>query len=138
MNKYVKEYIKRGLIFGGFGPIVLGIVLFCIQLSGVKVELDGGEILMGVVSTYILAFVQAGSSVFNQIEKWPLAKSLGLHFLSLYTVYIACYLCNRWLIFSWEVIAVFTGVFVVVYFAIWLTVYLIAKATSKKLNRNIP
>jgi hypothetical protein len=137
MNKYVKEYCKRGLIFGGFGPIVLGIVLFCIQLSGVKVVLSGGEILLGVASTYVLAFVQAGSSVFNQIEGWPLAKSLGIHFFSLYTVYIACYLCNRWLAFSWEVIAIFTGIFIAVYLAIWLTVYLIAKATSKKLNRYI-
>ena len=26
MNKYLKEFFHRGLIFGGFGPIILGIV----------------------------------------------------------------------------------------------------------------
>ena len=31
MNKYVKEFFKRGLIFSGFGPIVAGIVYLCIE-----------------------------------------------------------------------------------------------------------
>ena len=28
MNKYLKIFLHRGLIFGGFGPIVVGIVYF--------------------------------------------------------------------------------------------------------------
>lgn len=31
MNRYVKEYITRGLIFAGFGPIVLGIIYSFLQ-----------------------------------------------------------------------------------------------------------
>ena len=137
MNKHVKSYLQRGIVFGGFGPIVAGIVLVIIQWSGAEVLLTGLDALVLVVSTYILAFVQAGSSVFNQMETWPIAKSLGLHFLSLYVVYVGCYLVNRWLPFAWEVIAVFTAVFALVYFSIWLTVYLIVRKTSKNLNKNI-
>ena len=137
MNGYVKTYLHRGLIFGGFGPIVTGIVLALIQLSGVEVILSGADVLIAVVSTYFLAFVQAGSSIFNQMEGWPIAKSMGLHFLSLYVVYVVCYLVNRWLPFEWLVIAIFTAIFVAGYLAIWLTVYLIVKCTSKKLNKKI-
>ena len=137
MNKYVKDYLQRGIAFGGVGPIVTGIVFWILQLTGVEVVLNGAEILLAVLSTYILAFVQAGSSVFNQIEEWPLAKSMGLHFLSLYTVYVGCYLINRWIPFAWQVVAVFTGVFILIYLSIWLTVYFVTKSVSKKLNKKI-
>ena len=137
MNKHVKSYLQRGIVFGGFGPIVAGIVLVIIQWSGAEVLLTGLDALVLVVSTYILAFVQAGSSVFNQMETWPIAKSLGLHFLSLYVVYIGCYLVNRWLPFVWELVAAFTVIFALVYFAIWAIVYFIVRKTSKNLNKNI-
>ncbi len=137
MNKYVKNYLQRGIAFGGFGPIVAGVVLAINEWCGVPVQLSGVEILIAVVSTYVLAFVQAGSSVFNQVEQWSIAKSAGVHFLSLYVVYVGCYLVNRWLPFAWEVIAVFTAIFALVYLAIWLTVYLIVRKTSKILNKNI-
>ena len=137
MNEYVKNYLLRGLMFGGFGPIIAGIILWLVQLTGAEVVLSGGEVLLAVISMYILAFVQAGSSVFNQIEGWPIAKSMGIHFLSLYVVYVFCYLINAWIPFAWEVIAIFSAIFVAVYLAIWITVYSIVKITSKKLNKNM-
>ena len=137
MNQYVKNYLQRGIAFGGFGPIVTGLVFAVIEWCGTPVQLSCSEVLIAVVSTYILAFVQAGSSVFNQVEGWPIAKSIGIHFLSLYAVYVGCYFVNRWLPFSWEVVGIFTVVFAVVYFALWLTVYLIVRQTSKKLNKSI-
>ena len=33
MNKYLKEFLHRGLIFGGFGPLVAGIVFLIIGLT---------------------------------------------------------------------------------------------------------
>ena len=137
MNGYVKEYLKRGLLFGGFGPIVMAIVLLILQLAGVPVALDGVAVFTAVVSMYILAFVQAGSSVFNQIENWPIVKSLAFHFVSLYVVYVLCYLINSWIPFVWEVVLIFTLIFVVTYFVVWFTVYFIVKSTSKKLNLSI-
>ncbi len=137
MNKYVKDYFMRGLMFGGFGPIVAGIVLCILQLTKVNVSLSGTECLIAIISTYILAFVQAGSSVFNQVEGWSIAKSMGLHFLSLYVAYVTCYLMNRWIPFAWEVIAIFTIIFVAAYLVIWLTVYFIVRTTSRKLNSSI-
>ena len=133
MNKYAKEFIKRGAIFAGFGPVITAIVLACIPAA----TLSGGEILLAVLSTYVLAFVQAGASVFNQIEHWPLSKSLLCHFGSLYVVYSACYLVNSWIPFEPLVLVIFTAVFAAVYFAVWITVYLCVRAASKKLNHRI-
>ena len=133
MNKYFKEFCLRGLIFGGFGPIITAIILFCISLK-TELLLDSKEILCTVVSTYLLAFIHAGASVFNQIESWSIAKSIGIHFLFLYIAYISCYLINSWIPFNINVILIFTAIFAAVYAIVWITVYLIAKKTTKQLN----
>jgi hypothetical protein len=127
----------RGLIFGGFGPIVLGIIFFCIEKSGVALGLDGGDILIAIVSTYILAFVQAGASVFNQIEHWPITKSILCHFTSLFIVYSLTYVINAWIPFEPMILVAFCLIFVAGYLAVWLTVYLSVKAYTKRLNAKI-
>ncbi len=137
MNKYLKEFLHRGLIFGGFGPIIMGIIYAILQKSIEGFSLNGYEVLIALVSIYILAFLQAGASVFNQIEHWGIAKSLGFHFLTLYIAYIGCYLLNRWIPFNVNFILIFTAIFIATYFMIWLTVFILVKAVSKKLNKSI-
>ena len=137
MNKYVKDFLHRGLMFGGFGPIILGIVYWIIPAKGEELNLSGFEVFLAIVSTYMLAFVQAGASVFNQIEHWPLPKSLLCHFSSLFVAYSLCYLGNTWIPFEPKVIEVFFAVFVAVYFVVWITVYFSVKAASKKFNKKI-
>ncbi len=137
MNDYLKSFLTRGLVFGGFGPIILGIIYAILQNTVKGFSLTGGEVLLGIVSTYILAFVQAGASVFNQIEEWPIAKSLFCHFSLIYVTYIICYLINTWIPFVPAVIGIFTLVFVVLYFAIWFTVVICVKSASKKFNATL-
>ena len=134
MNKYVKEFLHRGLIFGGFGPIVLGIVFAILQLTVKDFSVSGVSVLVAILSTYMIAFVQAGASVFNQIEHWSLAKTLFFHFGAIYVVYLFSYVLNTWIPFKLLAVAIFTAIFVVSYFIIWLTVYLIVKSYEKKLN----
>ena len=137
MNIYVKEFIKRGLMFSGLGPVTTALIIFIIsQLEGIS-ALSGMQVLIMVVSTYILAFVQAGATVFNQIEHWSLPKSLACHFTSLYAVYVLCYLVNTWIPFSINVILIFTIIFAVSFFAIWTIVFLSVRHLSKKLNKNL-
>ena len=137
MNKYIKEFLHRGLMFGGFGPVILGIIFYILSKTVDDFSVSGGEILLGIVSTYLIAFVHAGASVFNQIEHWPIVKSLFCHFGTLYAVYVFSYTINSWIPFEWAVIGVFTAIFVVIYFVVWFTVYFIAKATGKKLNATL-
>lgn len=137
MNKYVKSFLHRGLIFGGFGPITVGIIFFIIDLTGTPLGLSGTDILLAILSTYMLAFVQAGASVFNQIDGLPIAKSLGLHLGTLYLAYVGCYLANSWLPFEPLVILIFTAVFLAVYFTVWLTVYFCVRAASRKMSESL-
>ena len=134
MNRYVKDYIIRGLIFGGFGPIIAGIVYLILAASIKDFSLTGYQVFLAIISTYILAFIQAGASVFNQIEKWPIYKSIGCHLGSIYTAYILCYLINSWIPFKWTVILIFTIIFLVTYFIIWFSIYFAVKNISKKFN----
>lgn len=137
MKKYIKEFLLRGLIFGGFGPIILGIIIYIISLTEQNFVLSAPQLLLGIVSIYLLAFVQAGASIFNQIENWSIPKSLFFHFGTLYIAYSLCYVVNSWIPFEPMVLVIFTVIFVLVYFAVWLTVYLIIKAASKKMNKKI-
>ncbi len=137
MNKYLKEFLHRGLMFGGFGPIVAGIIFLILSYTVKDFSLGGTEMFMAIISTYLIAFLQAGASIFNQIEHWPLAKSLGCHFLTVYLAYTLCYLVNTWIPFVPMVIVIFTAIFLAVYLTIWFTVYFIVKAASKKMNRCI-
>ena len=136
-NNYKKQFLQRGIAFGGFGPVIAGIVFWCISLALPDFKLTGGQVLLAIVSTYILAFVQAGASVFNQIEEWPLAKSLACHFGLIYLAYVGCYLLNSWIPFEPMVIVIFTAIFIVSYAVIWLTVYACVKAVSKRCNEKL-
>ncbi len=137
MNCYVKEFLKRGLMFSGLGPVVAGIVYLCIELSGTELKLTGFNVFLAIITTYIIAFVQAGSSVFNQIESWSKAKSLFFQMTYIYVIYMGGYLINNWIPFKIEVIIIFTCIYITAYLTIWLTVYFITKNTSKKLNSKL-
>ena len=134
MKKYWKEFFLRGLMFGGFGPIILAIIYFIISKVNKNITFTGSEIFLGTVSVYLLAFVHAGASVFNQIEEWGINKSVGVHFALLYLAYSACYLLNTWIPFDGKVFLIFTGIFVAVYAVVWTVVYLCVRNSGKKIN----
>ncbi len=137
MNKYVKEFLHRGLMFSGFGPIIFGIIIFIVSKTTDSFILEAGEVLIGIVSTYLLAFVHAGASVFNQIEHWGIGKSLLCHLSTLYVAYSICYVINTWIPFEPKMLLLFTVIFMVIYFVVWGIVYFTIKATSKKFNAKL-
>lgn len=134
MNRYLKSFLHRGLIFGGFGPIVASIVFIAVSHTVDRFSLSAQEVLTATLSTYLLAFVHAGASIFNQIEHWSLPKSLLCHFSMLYAAYSLCYIANSWIPFEPKVLLIFSLIFIAVYFVIWITVYLCIKSTTRKLN----
>ncbi len=137
MNKYVKEFLHRGLVFAGFGPIILGIIYFILSKTIDNFTLSGSQVSLAIVSIYLLAFVQAGATVFNQIEHWSTAKSLLCHLSTLYVAYSLCYVVNTWIPFEPKILLIFTAVFMGIYFVIWGIVYLSVKATSKSFNAKL-
>mgnify|MGYP003297224987 CR=1 FL=1 len=134
MNKYVRQFLHRGLLFGGFGPIVVSIVFVIIESAANTITLNAKQILIAVLSSYVLAFVQAGATGFEQIDHWSTPKSVFFHFLSLYIVYIGTYLINSWIPFSKSVVLIFTGIFIAGYALIWLIIYFVERSKAEKLN----
>ena len=124
-------------MFSGFGPIVFGIVMLCISFVERDLSLTGKEILLGIVSTYMIAFIQAGATVFNQIEHWSVPRSMACHFSMLYAVYSIAYIINSWIPFKIEVLAIFTAIFIGVYFTVWIVVYLCVRNTGRKINERL-
>lgn len=137
MNKYIKDFLKRGMMFSGLGPVTAGLVIFIISLFEENVQLNGVQVLIMIISTFLLAFVQAGATVFNQIEHWSVPRSLACHFSTLYAAYVLCYIVNSWIPFDITVVIVFSIIFIISFFAIWITVYLCVKLLSKRLNKNL-
>ena len=137
MNKHLKNFFIRGLIFGGFGPLIMAIIYFILDRAKEGILISGTDVFIAVVSIYLLAFIHAGVSVFNQIESWSIAKSLLFHFSALYVSYTLCYIINSWIPFKWNVLLIYTAIFIVAYGVIWLTVLLLMKRTSKRLNSNL-
>lgn len=133
----VRDFFFRGLLFGGFGPIIAGIIYLILHFTLEDLTLTGLQVFTAIVSTYLLAFVHAGASVFNQIESWPLAKSTLCHFGLLYLAYILCYVINSWIPFEPLVLGIFTAIFAVGYAVIWLAVYVSIRVTVKRLNRSL-
>ena len=133
----IRDFFFRGLLFGAMGPLIAGIVYLILHFTLQDLTLTGLDVFTAIISTYLLAFVHAGASVFNQIESWPLAKSTLVHFGLLYVTYVLCYVINSWIPFEPLVLGIFTAIFVVGYFVIWLTVYISIRVTVKRLNRSL-
>ena len=117
--------------------MVLGIVYAILENTLENFSLGGVQILVAILSVYLLAFVQAGASVFNQIEHWSVPKSMLCHFSLLYIAYVLCYLINDWIPFDSNVLLIFTAIFVAIYLVIWIVVFVSVKLISQRLNSKI-
>lgn len=124
-------------MFSGFGPIIYAIIIMILSYTLPDFSITAMEVFKAVLSTYLLAFVHAGASVFNQIESWSVLKSLLCHLSTLYVAYTICYLANAWLTYSWAVIGIYTAIFIVGYALIWTIVYCCVRVSAKRLNVKI-
>ncbi len=137
MNKYVKQFLIRGLLFGGFGPIIAGLVFMIIGFTGTSLNLEGWQIFLAIITSYLLAYISAGASVFEQIEEWSTVKSMLIHCLTIYAIYLITYVVNSWIPLKWEVILIFSLGVIGGFMLIWLIVYLVNKRCSKSLNKKL-
>lgn len=135
MKKFWKEFLFRGLICAGGGPVVLAIIYGILGATGTVEALSPGEVCMGIVTITLLAFIAAGMTAIYQMEQLPLPMMILLHGGALYIAYILTYLFNGWLQNSLIPILIFTGIFLAGYALIWLIIYCVERAKAEKLNR---
>ena len=137
MKKNINEFIRRGLIACGFGPIVLAIIYLILQKQGAIQTLTVNEICLSILSIALLAFVVGGTNVVYQIERLPLMLAVLLHGGILYAAYLATYLVNHWLERGVVPFLVFTAIFVVGYLFIWAVIYSIVKKSTDEINQRL-
>ena len=135
MKKMMKEFIFRGLVAAGFGPVIYGVVIFIIEVCGVRAMQSGDMILKAILSTYMMAFICAGSSVIWQNERLGLGFSALIHGTIIYISYLITYLLNGWL--DNGKIGLFSIFFISGYIIIWLIILITEKIKAKKLNQQL-
>ena len=134
MKKTVLEFIRRGLIASGFGPIVLAVLYLILQRNAGLENLTVQQVCIGIFSIYGLAFVAGGMNAVYQIERLPLLVAILIHGGVLYFSYLVTYLLNDWLEWGKVPLLVFTFIFVGGYLMIWVIIYSIIRSKTAKLN----
>lgn len=135
MKKFVLEFLRRGFVAAGIGPIVLAIVYMILQQTATVETLSVNQVCIGIFSITALAFIAGGMNAIYQIERLPLMVAILIHGGILYISYLVTYLLNDWLEFGVMPIVVFTAIFVVGYIVIWAIIYSIIKRNTAKLNK---
>ena len=134
MKKFVLEFVRRGFIATGLGPIVLAIVYLILKQSAAIDTLTVNQVCIGIFSLSALAFIAGGMNVIYQVERMPLMTAILIHGGTLYIGYLGTYLLNDWLDFGAIPVIVFTAIFVVGYIVIWAIFYSIIRRNTAKLN----
>jgi len=134
MKKHVSEFIRRGVIACGFGPMVLAVLYLILNRTAAVETLTVNEVVTGIFSISALAFIAGGMNAVYQMERLPLMVAILIHGGVLYVSYLVTYLINGWLEWGNVPILVFSGIFVAGYFAVWAIIYSVIKRRTKRLN----
>ena len=69
MKRFVKDFISRGLIAAGFGPLILVIIYYGFQLTENVTSRPMTEVNINILSTLFMAFVAGGIGAVFKVEK---------------------------------------------------------------------
>lgn len=133
MKKYVKDFLRRGAMFAWGGPVILAIVWAVLQSAGVVKELTVNEVVLGIITTTVMAFIAAGVSIVYHIENLPKAFAGLIQMSVLYIDYLGFYMLNGWI--PLNKIWLFTLIFLAAFIAIWFSIYIPIKLKVEKMNQ---
>ena len=135
MKKHVKNFCKRGLIAAWGGPVIMAIIWLCLKAAGVMETLTVDQVVLGMISTTVMAFIAAGISIVYQIETLPKSMAALIQMAVLYIDYMGIYLLNGWL--PVERIGTFTLIFIAAFAVIWLIIYLSIRMKVNRINQKM-
>lgn len=132
MKQFWKEFLIRGLVSCGFGPVILAIIYGILGATGTVDSLAPMEVCKGILTITLMAFIAGGVTAVYQFEQIPLFSAILIHGIALYLDYLMIYLVNGWIAQGITPLVVFTVIFVAGYALTWLVIYI---ATRKGINR---
>ena len=134
MKRIILDFLHRGLITCGFGPMVVAVIFLTLQKNIGLETITINEYAISIFSSAILAFIAGGMNVIYQIERLPLMTAILIQGIVLYVTYLVVYLINDWIVWGVTPILIFTVFFVTGYLFIWLIIYIVNKSRTRKLN----
>lgn len=137
MRKFISDFIHRGLVACGFGPITLAIVYAILKQCSVLHTITVNEVILGILTSALLAFIAGGINAIYKIERLPLMLAIFIHAVILYLDYVVIYLANDWMKSELIPLLVFTSCYVFGFAVIWVIVYFYTKNSTDKLNKKL-
>lgn len=138
MRKFVGEFIHRGFVACGFGPIVWAIVIYILsQKNDIVQTIPATEVVLSILTSSLLAFVAGGINTIYKIERIPLVLAIFIHAVILYIDYIVIYLVNGWMKTEITILTVFTICFFSGFAIIWAIIYFYTKKNTDRLNKKL-
>ena len=137
MKTFASNFLLRGLVACGFGPVVLAVVYLILQQQGVVQTLSVNEVSTGILSLFALAFVVGGMNAIYQVERLPVMLAILIHGVVLYSSYLIVYLVNDWLKWGFTPIIVFSAIFLLGYLMIWVIIYSVMKKNTVRINKQL-
>ena len=137
MKQFIKNFIHRGALFCGLGPVILAIVYIFLSASGTVKNVPVSTYIQEIFTSTLMAFIAAGISAVYTVDKLALPLAGLIQGSVLLLDYLSIYLLNDWLKPDLTTIVIFVVIFVAGFAAIWLIIYKNVQRQIKKLNENI-
>ena len=134
MKRFILNFLRRGTVAAGIGPVVLAAIYLILGANGSLSSLTPAQAAVGIFSLTLLAFIAGGLNALYAIERLPLMLAVLIHGGVLYLTYLGAYLINGWLESGLIPMIVFSVIFAVGYFVIWAVVYVIVKRSTARVN----
>ena len=133
MKAFLKEFVKRGSMFCGGGPLIVAIIYMFLPVETVGVS----HIVTEILTSLLLAFIAAGISAIYTVEKIPYPTAGLIQGSVLLADYLTIYLINGWIPVTWQSITMFVTIFVAAFLTSSLIIYHSIKVQIEKLNKQI-
>jgi len=138
MRKFVGEFLHRGFIACGFGPIIWAIIIHILSRQNDVVQtIPANEVVLGILTSALLAFIAGGINAIYIIERIPLIFAIFIHAVILYLDYIVIYLVNGWMKAEMKILTVFTVCFFLGFAIIWAMIYFYTRKSTDKMNKKL-
>ena len=137
MKKFILEFVRRGLMVAGCGPLVLAVIYYILEATGIAQSIAPSEAAKGIISLTLMAFLAAGITSVYTIDRLAPAPAALIHGAVLYAGYLMMYLVNDWIPKNSLAIGVFTAIFFAGYAVIWLVIWLVVRKRTESINRKL-
>lgn len=137
MKHFIKEFLRRGALFCGLGPVIMAVVYIFLSAFGVVESVAVGTLIREIFTSTLMAFIAAGISAVYTVDKLALPLAGLIQGSVLLLDYLLIYLLNGWLKPELPVIAIFIAIFIAVFAAIWFIIYKVNQRQIARLNKKL-